>query len=409
MKKTILFTLFIAFFTQTKAQFFESIAHPMPSTIGEGSTAFVIGDSVAYIGLGTKSSPTSYSNQFIRYNFKTGNYSNIPNFPGEARAYPISFVMNGKGYVGFGEKSDPNTGKVTQVYNDLYAYNPIENSWSKDLGSKNSVLSVGQASAFTVKEGSQTIAYIVGGRNLLGTVQNIVSFRASDETWTSPVNNTTGLKREGAAAFVYKNKAYLLGGKENGKQLYDLLTFDPSSALKWTSTIANNTFLETSKGVATVFKDTAYIFSGIKSKCTKYVLPSGKITEFSLEKDPRMGIVAFSGHKSVFMGLGRYASNSIEPTLDEFYWDYSFFVTNTKENELAPAASVQVHQHLLSINTENNAYDSFKVFDTNGKLFFTQKINSETTELDVSSLLSGVYVVVLNGEKYRKSLKIVLP
>jgi N-acetylneuraminic acid mutarotase len=408
MKKTILFTLFIAFFTQTKAQFFESIAHPMPSSIGEGSVAFVIGDSVAYIGLGSKSSPTSYSNQFVRYHFKTGNYSSIPNFPGEARAYAISFVANGKGYVGFGEKADPNTGKVTQVYNDLYAYNPISNTWSKDLGSKTAILSVGQASAFTVKEGSQTIAYIVGGRNELGTAQNIASFRASDETWISPINNTTGLKREGASVFVYKNKAYLLGGNENGKQLFDLLTFDPSSALKWTTTIANNAFLGTSKGAATVFKDTAYIFNGTKSKCTKYVLPTGKITEFSLEKNTRKGIVAFSGTKSVFMGLGRYASGNIESTLDEYYWDYSFFVTNTKESEPAPPVRVQLNQRLLSVITENNTYNSFQIFDTNGKLFFTQKINLETTELDVSNLLSGVYVVVLNKEKYRKSIKIVI-
>ena len=408
MKKIIIFTLFLAIFTPIKAQFYESIAHQMPSLVGEGSTVFVIGDTMAYIGLGTKSSPTSYSNQFIRYNMKTGNYSSIPNFPGDARAYPISFVANGKGYVGFGEKADPITGKITQVFNDLYAYNPIENSWSKDLGSNSGVLSVGQASAFTVKEGSQTIAYIVGGRTQIGTAQNIASFRPSDGKWIFPVNNVIGLKREGAAAFVYKNKAYLLGGKENGKQLYDLLTFDPNSTLKWATAISNNSFFWTTKGAATVFKDTAYIFNGTKSKCTKYVLPTNKITEFSLEKDPRLGIIAFSGTKSVFMGLGRYTAGDLEATIDEYFWDDSFFVSSKDANIESPIR-IQLNQRFLSITTENNTYNSFQVFDTNGKQCFFQKITSENTQIDVSGLLSGIYILFFNGDKYKKSVKIVVP
>jgi N-acetylneuraminic acid mutarotase len=108
---------------------------PMPIPIGrEQAVSFVI-DGKAYVGTGFSSniaedSAREHYNDFYKYDPANNAWSKIANFPGAGRSEAISFVLNGKGYVLCGTGDDSLS--LTKGYNDMYSYDATSNTWNKE-------------------------------------------------------------------------------------------------------------------------------------------------------------------------------------------------------------------------------------------------------------------------------------
>lgn len=88
-----------------------------PYYYGLGSTtSFSIGD-VGYVLF-----PNNY---FWKFDLASKQWTRLNNFPGSARGSAISFVLNGYGFIGAGNKFG-----TEKTLNDLWKYNPLTDSWT---------------------------------------------------------------------------------------------------------------------------------------------------------------------------------------------------------------------------------------------------------------------------------------
>ena len=182
-----------------------------PGSGRSGSTSFTIGNTVYYTtGLidGTGSNSQNWA-----YNISTNSWVQKATAPFVGRFYAVSFVINGKGYLGSGNLASSRY--LTPVAsNDFYEYNPSTDAWSI----KNSVGPIGRYGAVGFSIG--TNGYI--GTGASSTVAN------NPFTWVGSLvnsffeyNPTTGLWLEknphpagaiNAQVFVLNGKSYISGG-----------------------------------------------------------------------------------------------------------------------------------------------------------------------------------------------------
>lgn len=88
------------------------------------TSSFSIGDWV-YIGAGEHND--QITNDFWAYDTRTGAWTCLALIPESGRLSCISFVINGKGYLGLGALKSMTT---FGFRNDFYEYDPVSNSWS---------------------------------------------------------------------------------------------------------------------------------------------------------------------------------------------------------------------------------------------------------------------------------------
>lgn len=118
----------------------DEVTSPYPEIIPEAKkeapdvaiacgTAFTI-DNTAYITLGRKASYRGLSTDCYAYNPEEDTWTPRSDFPGAARVFPVSAVVDGKAYVGLGYN-------YKGVYNDsaymrdFWMYDPVDDSWSR--------------------------------------------------------------------------------------------------------------------------------------------------------------------------------------------------------------------------------------------------------------------------------------
>ncbi len=195
---------------------------PMPIQVGrERAVSFVV-DGKAYVGTGFSSniaydSARVYYNDFYRYDPGNNTWSKIANFPGAVRSDAISFVLNGKGYVSCGTDDS-----LTKGYNDMYAYDPTSNTWNKEADFP--VKNLYGASAFVCNHNNE--AYVIGGASFGGYLSTgFYKFTPTTNQWIEIQNlknysyaplmqYANMIPRVSGASFVIDDSvAYITGGE----------------------------------------------------------------------------------------------------------------------------------------------------------------------------------------------------
>ncbi|GHE47824.1 hypothetical protein GCM10017764_33790 [Sphingobacterium griseoflavum] len=177
-----------------------------------GAVSFSIGD-YTYLttGYGTN------SNRFVdtwRFSPALQSWEQMSTFPGEARNNAVSFVIDGKGYVGLGTNS-------TTMFKDFYEYDPSTNVWTKVADFE------GSARYAAVAFSLNGVAYVGTGRDFDGQDFNdFYTFTpdASGGKWTKV--SSTPNKRSFAFTFVLNGLAYLGGGVSNNQNVSTFYAFD---------------------------------------------------------------------------------------------------------------------------------------------------------------------------------------
>lgn len=358
----------------------------------EGAVSFVAGGR-AFIGLG-QIGTNQYTKSFYRYDQNKDSWEAVASFPAEGRAYAIAFVADSKAYVGFGERIDAVTNKVTRVYADLYEYDPIADAWSVfDKGSQSAMTGLGQASVFTVKENGKTVAHITGGRNLLGVQGAWYSYTPSSNQWFFPVNNQTELKRYGASALSVNNKGYIFGGKDDSKTWDKVLQYDPTALASKLTIASTQTALAKNNAAAVANGSNIFMAYGDKPSITQFNTSTKQATDIGdvlKFKSTRQGMISFLYLNKIFIGLGRSASGSLNTDL------YTISGLTTDDNDVFESIEgVKVFPNPSDnvLNIEINYQGNYQIIlrDLTGRVVYNDNIINNK-QIAVNQLNDGMYM-----------------
>lgn len=168
-------------------------------------------------------------NDVFRYTPAGGNWDRVADCGVSGRTGPVSFSVNGKGYVGMGYIQ---TNTSTTVYlKDLWEYNPVTNTWTQkaDMGSS------GRHSPFSFVIGN--FGYVgCGNSNNAPLIRfDFWRYDPSTNTWLQKAQLTSTQARYGAVGFSIGAKGYVTCGYKsalNGPSK-DLMEYD-TTANVWT-------------------------------------------------------------------------------------------------------------------------------------------------------------------------------
>lgn len=163
------------------------------------------------------------------YNINTNVWTRKADFPGEYRYFGTAFSYQNKVYYGFGEAyyDPPFVGRKSIFPNDLWIYDPTNNTWTKQLdspfpGRRNAI-------SFVINDHAYVgLGFSDASNNVVHHI-DIWSFNPTTGNWSSiPVPFTKSVSR--ATSFVVNNKAYLVGVEESRSRYSDVWEFDPASS-----------------------------------------------------------------------------------------------------------------------------------------------------------------------------------
>lgn len=176
--------------------------------------SFVI-NGKAYVGLGYNYNNDEYLKDFWEYDPTLNNWKRVADFPAAGRTGAVAFAAGGKGYVGTGYD-----GK--DKLKDFWQYDPQNNQWQQktDFG--------GTARRGALAFALNDLGY-VGTGNDDNDLKDFWQYDPQSDTWAQIVSLGGG-KRVNAFAFVLDGKAYVGGGKNNGAYEKDFWQYDPDLA-----------------------------------------------------------------------------------------------------------------------------------------------------------------------------------
>jgi len=250
--KTALITL-LAIFVINNSSFGKWKTLTSTPTQGRwGAMTFVV-DGLIYMSGGyvgnfqNKNDLLSFDPATDKWKFKNGLPGNL------VRTEGVTFVINGKAYLGLGAQDYNNFSPPPTYLTDLWEYDAATDTWAaKAVFPSNGV---SDAAVFVVNNK----AYVVGGSE--GTTKSDKTWEYDPVTdkWTAKADYPGGGVRN-ASGFALNGKGYVVGGEVAGTPTNKLYEYD-ATADTWTE---KKSYPETSiwGGVAMVIGNRAYVGTG---------------------------------------------------------------------------------------------------------------------------------------------------
>lgn len=231
-----------------------------------------------------------------------------------ARNSAAGFSIGDKGYIGTGYDG-------VDYLCDFWEYDPASNTWARKAD-------------FVGTNRYGAVGFSLGSHGFMGCgydgkyLKDIYKYDPASDSWE--LIPFPGSKRLGASAFVIDNKAYLLGGINNQKYVYDFWMFDGDA---WTQKrdIANTNddsydddySIVRAYGVALVINGQAYYTTGESGSLRNDTWEYNSIKDVweektSFEGASRTNAVGFSFGDKGFLATGRSSSYRFDD-LYEFF------------------------------------------------------------------------------------------
>jgi N-acetylneuraminic acid mutarotase len=279
--------------------------------ISRGNAAsFAIGDKV-YLGLGFNSAQTNtalnyYLQDFWMWDTTHDFWTRLADFPGSPRIGAVSFVINGKGYLGCGYNG------ITKL-KDFWEFNPANNTWTQKAD-------FAAGTGIDDKSRYGGVGFSLGNFGYIGTgkgmddnnMRDFYQYDPALNKWTQ-IASMGGDGRMGATAFTYNGKAYVTTGANNGQSLVDLWMYDPTTTT-WTQKAKLNVNTEwtvpRSDGCSFVLGTKAYICvgynAGVRLDCWEYDFTADNWTKKSdFEGSARQNAVSITINNKAYIATGR--------------------------------------------------------------------------------------------------------
>ena len=280
------------------------------------SVSFVI-NGKGYMGTGFDGD--DYLNDFWEYNMDGNYWVQKASFPGLARSSAVGFANSTKGYLGTGYDSD--TGNELS---DFWEYNPNTNTWIQkaDFGGGNRR----EAVSFSANENG----YIGTGFDGENDRKDFWKYDPTLDEWTE-ILGYGGSKRRGATTFKVNEKVYLLTGVSNGLYVEDFWEFNAISE-EWIKKkdidYEDDYNIIRSDAVGFSINNKGYVSCGYNQGALGTIWEYDPTLDFwerlsSLEATPRQDPISFSDNNRAFVLLGRtgglYLDDNYEFKPNELY------------------------------------------------------------------------------------------
>ncbi|MFT6442447.1 MAG: N-acetylneuraminic acid mutarotase [Salibacteraceae bacterium] len=199
------------------------------SCVGRFHPAFVsTANGKLFVGAG--GSATGNRKDWYEYNISSNSWLKHPDLPGDTRHHPYFFGIGTDAYVGMGHGTTFVPGfrlTSTNIYNDFYKFNTVNNSWTKlsDFPGE------GRVAGSQFNNGKY--GYIISGEN--EQHQNFDSgyfyqYTPDLDSWIKQESHPGNGSRWATGTFVVDNMVYLVGGEDaSGLRLNEMLSFDLST------------------------------------------------------------------------------------------------------------------------------------------------------------------------------------
>ncbi|MBK5203802.1 MAG: galactose oxidase [Prolixibacteraceae bacterium] len=182
---------------------------------GRTNAVSVSVDNMGYFGTGYNFSDKTRYNDWWKYDPDTNAYTQLADFPGVARSGAVAFECGGDIYVGSGYNGDVTPNRL----NDFYKYSIADSLWSEidDFPGE----ARDGAVAFTVNNKGY-----VGTGMAANTVylKDFYCYDPSTSKWTTSTS-FGGTQRTESVSFVIDNVAYVVTGKKSAT-VYDFWKYD---------------------------------------------------------------------------------------------------------------------------------------------------------------------------------------
>jgi N-acetylneuraminic acid mutarotase len=305
-------------------------------------------DSNIYVGLGSNAS--LYYNDLWKYNSASNSWLQKANFPGTTRYGVIAQAAGNKAYVGLGEH-DGGAG-IYDYFSDFYEYNETSNTWSSKATFPGQV----RYGAFSFL--INNVIYVVGGRsedNYSAWVylKDMWAYDIATNTWTQKTSYP-GNGSQAMGGFTLGQYGYVgLGYTTLNGECKDFWRYDPN-ADNWTQL---PDFPSTARHAMMCFNigNTGYMGCGFSA--------GTNLQDFWKYIDPSAGI---------------NDNNAVEKI--------SFTITPNPANEK------------LNIEIPDLLYkEIISIYNLQGQLITQEPIKQTKTELNISNLAEGLYIIKLSG------------
>ena len=190
---------------------------PFGGETRSGAFEFTIGDKV-FVGLGYGGlNGTQYLKDVQSYDLASGYWSPVAEFPGIGRELAVSFSVGGKGYVGTGYNRLQEAPAIVEL-KDFWQYDPNSNTWTQlnDFP--------GEARYNALAFANDKNGFVGGGYN--GNYYNdFWKYTPENDSWQQ-IPSLIGDKREGAMSFTISGIVYVFGGDNNASYEQDFYSLD---------------------------------------------------------------------------------------------------------------------------------------------------------------------------------------
>lgn len=336
---------------------------------------------------------------FWKYDPLNDVWTQIADYGGGKRGGPVSFVINGEGYVMTGSGA-------SQKKNDLWQYDPSSNTWT-------------QKSSLLADARNYATAFAIGSKGYLGTgynnsFENLNDFWQYDpaaDSWMQKVN-VPGLGRSSAVGFSINGVGYL-GTGFTLNDVNDFFSYD-TLADTWTELSAVGTTARDG-AAAFVLNGHGFICSGSASS-----VGSNDLLEYdpstdnwtnatSLPGSAKEEAVAFAIDNIAYFGSG-YDDQFDETTDFYSYSPDTSVATLVGETNVKPSLSISpdpvIDEGIISVKASENVADlSVSIFSEEGKQIYSSVITKTLMGdheanfiIKRNSLSEGVYLVCISDK-----------
>ncbi len=286
----------------------------------------------------------------------------------------VAFTIGNKAYVGTGKRD-------TVFKNDLLEFDPVLNTWVSRANFPGTARS--EASAFSIgTRGYVGLGYDGMNRN------DFFEWNQGTNTWIPRASFPPNARNSALGFSLSNGRGYFGGGYASGNVYQDIFEYNVSTN-QWLFSGMTN-YQAYAMAVSTIG---AYAFYGTGiddnsvyyNNFTEWDPSNGALGLAAFSGTPRYNAVSFSVGNSIFLGTG------YDSWVTQDLWEYTTTLSNGN-GSFSDNIRLYHHSGILSVNFNSfTANASLYIYDVTGKQVFSSAIRYPLSELDLSSLSSGVY------------------
>ncbi len=350
------------------------------------------------------SAPSRLLNDFYEYDPATDEWTQKADFPGLARGFAYGESYNGKGYIGFGLSGG------TRL-NDLWEYDPSTDSWTQ-LAS--CLCSGRRHPAFVITDNGKLYAGM-GDDATVGDLRDWWEYDIATNTWSGKASLPGGARHH-PYYFAIGNDAYV-GFGHSGQSIFNDFYRYNSATNTWTQ-------MKDFPGEARVaggqfdYGGFGYIISGEGSDHQN--LDTGEFyrydprLDFWFEQEPHPGAGRWATGTFVIDDMVYLVAGQDERGLDlNSMWAYDLTRTTivAGQDEWTQEDDIKVYPNpardQVKVSVSNHA--SYQLRSTDGRLVQQGEIDSFNSSIDLDNLSAGIYMIqVEEDQKEPQSSRLVI-